>query len=250
MRNNPINYYPQSQIRLNISLTLTKIIMKNYSRILLISLVLTLPLTTFGQIFGIKAGMNLSNMVLKMNDETLSQDFKMNLGYNVGGTVEFPISEWFSIESELLLSTKGYKISEEESYGIDSYKYERKLNLLYLNIPVTGKAKVDVGKMKIYGELGPYFGFGLSGKAISKDTYNGETTTVNEKIEWGNDAETDYLKRPDFGLTFGAGVIVNAFQFGLNYDLGMLNLLPDTSYDTKLTNRVLGISIGYQFSGK
>jgi len=221
--------------------------MKNFERLLIAVLVVTMPFFSFAQIFGIKAGLNLSNMVMKYNDQIISQDFKMNPGFNLGGTAEFPISEWFSIESELLLSTKGYKMSMEESYDGASFKYERKLNLLYLNIPAKAKAKVNVGKVNIYSEAGLYFGIGISGKEISTDTYNGEETTVNEKMKWGTNSETDLLRRSDFGLTFGAGVEVSAFQFGFNYDLGLSNILPKSIDDGKIMNRVLGISMGYRF---
>lgn len=221
--------------------------MKNFERLLITILVAVTPLSSFAQIFGIKAGFNLSNMVIKYNDQIISQDLKMNPGFNVGGTAEFPVSEWLSIESELLLSTKGYKMSMEESYEGSSFKYERKLNLLYLNIPAKARAKVNVGKVNIYGEAGPYFGIGISGKEISTDTYNGEETTVNEKIEWGTNSETDLLRRSDFGLSFGAGVQVKAFQFGFNYDLGLSNIMPESIDNGKIMNRVLGISLGYRF---
>jgi opacity protein-like surface antigen len=190
-------------------------------------------------------------MVMKAGGETWSDDFKMNPGFHVGPTVEFPISEVFSFETALLISTKGFKISDKETYQDDTYEYKSKCNLLYLDIPLTVKASVNVGeKTSIYGVFGPYLGVGLSGKTVSEDTYNGEKNTEEVDIKWGSDEESDFLNRLDYGVTFGAGVDYNSFQIGLSYGLGLANISAYTDDDVKIKNRVLGISVGYKFGGK
>ena len=42
-------------------------------------------------------------MLDKDEDGTYSDDFKMKPGFHVGGIVDFPISEIFSVETGLLL---------------------------------------------------------------------------------------------------------------------------------------------------
>ena len=204
----------------------------------------------FAQNFGLKGGLNLSNMLMKDDDDTYSDDYKMKPGFHVGATAEFPLSEMFSFETGLLLSTKGFQISEEETEMGETYKMEGKLNLLYLDIPLTGKAKFDVGGAKIYGVFGPYVGMGLSGKSKYEATYDGETETEEEDIEWGSDEDESDLKRLDFGLTMGAGVEINSIQIGLSYNFGLANISPYTEGGTKVNNRVLGLSVGYKFGGK
>jgi len=199
----------------------------------------------FAQNFGLKGGLNLSNMLMKDDDDTYSDDLKMKPGFHVGATAEFPLSEIFSFETGLLLSTKGFKMSESE----EEISMEVKMNLLYLDIPLTAKTTYDLGGPKIYGVFGPYVGMGLSGKSKIEVTYDGETETEEEDIEWGSDKEKD-LKRLDFGLTMGAGVEIKSFQIGLTYNLGLANISPDTDGGLKINNRVLALTVGYKFGGK
>jgi opacity protein-like surface antigen len=214
--------------------------------------IITFSMTTelFAQNFGIKGGLNFSNILLKDDDDTYSNDFKMKPGFHVGATAEFPLTKMISFETGLLLSTKGYKTSEEETYMGETYKYEEKINLFYLDIPLTAKASFDLGGVKIYGVFGPYLGMGLSGKYKYEETYDGETDSEEEDIEWGSDEDNDDLKRLDFGLTLGAGVEIKSIQIGLTYDLGLANISTDNDNGYKGNNRVLGISVGYKFGRK
>jgi hypothetical protein len=200
------------------------------------------------QNFGLRGGLNLADMLLK--DEDGSVDTKIKPGFHIGATAEFPISEILSFEAGLLLSSKGFKISEEIEIFGETYKLEQKFNLLYLDIPLAAKARFDVGGVKIYSVFGPYVGMGLSGKDKLKVTRNGVTEEEEERdIEWGSDDESD-LKRLDFGLTMGAGVEINSIQIGLTYNLGLANIVPFQEFGEKIKNRVLGISVGYKFGGK
>jgi len=224
--------------------------MKYLANLLVVVIVCTMTTELFAQNFVVKGGLNLSNMIAKDDEETYSDDFKMRPGFHVGAAVEFPINEMFSFETGLLLSTKGFKMSEEETYDGETYKFEEKINLLYFDIPLTAKATFDLGGAKIYGVFGPYLGMGLSGKEKYEVTIDGETDTEEEDIEWGSDEDEDFLKRLDFGLTMGAGVEISSIQIGLTYGLGLANISSYNDDGTKVNNRVLGISVGYKFGGK
>jgi outer membrane protein W len=223
--------------------------MKNLTNLFVVLMLSMMTTGLFAQSFGVKAGLNLSNMLVKDDDDTYSDDFKMNPGFHAGLTVDFPITEVFSFETGLLASTKGYKISEEETIAGETFEIEGKLNLLYLDIPLTGKVSFDIGGAKIYGAFGPYVGVGLTGKSKSEITVGGETEEEEEDIEWGSDEEGDDLKRLDYGLTVGAGVEISAIQIGVSYGLGLAKINPDTSNGAKINNRVIGISVGYRFGG-
>ncbi len=222
--------------------------MKNLLKLLIVVIGFTMTTESYAQIFGVKAGGNLSNLLI--NDDTYSDDLKMNTGFHVGATAEFPITELFSFESGLLLSTKGLIMREEETIVGESIKMEGRINLFYLDIPLTAKASVDLGGAKIYGTFGPYIGMGLSGKTIAELTTMGATVTNEEDIKWGSNENEDDFKRLDFGLTMEAGVEISSIQIGLSYGLGLANISPITDYGTKIKNRVLGISVGYKFGGK
>lgn len=221
--------------------------MKYLGKLFVVVIAFTMTTELFAQNFGIKAGLNLSNMLVKADDETYSDDFKMNPGFHIGVTAEFPLAEMISFETGLLLSTKGFKIEEETFFG-ETYKAAEKLNLLYLDIPLTAKATFDLGGAKIYGVFGPYVGMGLSGKTKRVATFDGETVTEERDIQWGSDDESD-LKRLDYGLTMGAGVEINSIQIGLTYGLGLANI-SSVPGRPKINNRVLGLSVVYKFGGE
>ena len=132
----------------------------------------------------------------------------------------------------------------------ETVKFEAKLNLIYLDIPLTAKASFDLGGARIYGVFGPYIGMGLSGKNKFEITAMGETETEEEDIKLGSDEDEDDVKRLDFGLTMGAGVEISSIQIGLSYGLGLANISPYTDGGSKISNRVLGISVGYKFGRK
>lgn len=213
--------------------------MKNLIRLSIVILLLSFGIESFAQNFGIKAGLNLSEIRLSNPYENYNDYLKMNPGFHIGPTVEFPITESFSIESGLLLSTKGRKVIIKES--MDNFEYKEKLNMFYLDIPLTAKAALDIGSFKIYGTFGPYIGMGLGGK--SKFTIDDETSS--ESVKFGSDG----LKRLDYGLTAGGGIKFNDIQIGIIYGLGLANISNTANFfqGSKQYNRVLGISTGYNF---
>jgi len=62
--------------------------MKTFSKILLILIFIMWTTESFTQNFGIRAGLNLSNLLVKDNDERYSDDFKIKPGFHVGATVQ------------------------------------------------------------------------------------------------------------------------------------------------------------------
>lgn len=221
--------------------------MKNLMKITIVVLVTMLLTDVYAQKVGVKAGLNLANMLTKDDEETYSDDYDMKPGFHIGATLEFPLSDMISFEPGLMLSTKGFKMSIEGSEMGISYENEIKVNLVYLDIPLNLKAGLDVGGAKVYGLVGPYVGIGMTGKMKGEVTVGGETVEDEDDIEWGSDEEKSDLKRLDFGLTVGAGVEVSSFEVGLSYGLGLANISPYTEDGYKVANRVFAISVGYKF---
>jgi opacity protein-like surface antigen len=167
----------------------------------------------------------------------------MNPGFHIGGIIDFQFTDLLSLETGLILDTKGFKFEE----GGTGYSYKEKLNTFYLDIPIVLKVSVDAGSsVRIFGTAGPYIGIGLTGKWKSIYEYQGTEDTDEEKVEWGN-TDDDHLKRLDYGLTFGAGVEIKAFLVGISYDLGLANISAYTDLETKVKNRVLRITVGFWF---
>jgi hypothetical protein len=223
--------------------------MKNLMKLSIVILVITLSTESFSQTFVVKAGFNLSKMFTKDDAGNNNNGIKMKPGFQAGATGEFPVTAMLSFETGLLLSTKGFKMNEKETIMGEAWEVKGKINLYYLDIPLTAKASFDVGGAKIFGVFGPYLGMGLIGKTKSELTVGGETETSKDDVEWGS-GDNDMLKRLDFGLIAGAGIELNAIQIGLNYGLGLANISSYTDEGTKIKNRVIGISVGYIFGRK
>jgi len=192
---------------------------------------------SFGQIFRVRAGLTLSNMIYK----AYGNELRMKPGFHIGPTIEFPPNDFYSFEMGLNLSTKGFKFSEKGA----GYEYQHKLNLLYFDIPLTAKVTYDADFSKFFGALGPYFGWGIAGKWKYTETNNGKTNTDVRNVKWGLNGTGD-LARFDFGLTFRAGLEIKSLQIGLSYGLGLANISSYTGGGNEVRNRILEISVGYK----
>ncbi len=197
-----------------------------------------IPSAVLSQTFGIKGGLNLSNM--KISDDNSSRRFKTNPGFHIGPTAEIPISEILSFETGLILSSKGFK----SSFNLMGYESKSSFNPLYLDIPLTAKASHTLNDIRIYGLLGPYIGFGVGGKGKEKITVDGETEKSSEKINWGSDEEDDF-RRMDYGLVIGVGAEYQSFLFTIAYNMGLANLTKDNFEGAKTRNQAISFSVGY-----
>ncbi len=155
------------------------------------------------------------------------------LGYAAPDPDNFFTSDRFALMTGLQLIGKGGKLNDFG--GTD------RVNLLYLEVPVYALYRHELpGKGLVFGGLGPYFGYGLTGKY--KSTFNGQTTSFN-----AFDKNNGGLRRFDGGLAFTAGYqLPSSLQFRLAYELGLANI--ETGPGNKTTNRALSVSVGYSLN--
>jgi hypothetical protein len=211
--------------------------MKKINLILVIILSFILSINAFSQnlSLGVKGGLNLSNMIVKNDDETLSADYKMLAGFHVYPFIEYSFSDLFAIDAGLNFQSRGYSIIEDNS------KY--RFTTLYLDIPINAKFNFDLGSVKLFCNVGPYVAFGIGGTVYTEATIGSHTISARRDIDWGDD-----LKSTDFGLNIGVGLDINKFIVGLNYSGGIANLYNIHDYDNRAYNYVLSISLGYKFN--
>lgn len=180
-----------------------------------------------GTKFGVKAGLNLTNLTGDLEDASSL------VGFQVGGFAEFKLTEKFAIQPELLFSTQGAK-NKFTDFDDSTYEYDTKLN--YLNIPVLAKYYITEA---FSVEAGPQIGVLLSAK------------------EDGEDAK-DYYKSVDFGFNVGAGYnFTENLSVGLRYTIGLSSVYdtPDNIDgfedfdfgDVSVKNSVFALAVGYKF---
>ena len=146
--------------------------------------------------FGVKAGLNLSNI----NGDDVS-DNNSRFSFHVGGLAEIKLADKFAIQPELVYSVQGTKF---DTGGSDDLVYD----LQYVNLPIMFKYYVAE---KFSLEAGPQIGF---------------LTTA--KVKLGDESEDvkDMFKSTDFGFNLGLGYnITENISAGLRYNLGLSNIV-------------------------
>ena len=199
--------------------------------------------------FGVRAGLNLTNVSMKYDggkDETLKPKYKH--GFQIGIVGEYGISDNLSIQPSILFATQGYKLGPTEFIMDDmlGWKEEVTVNINYLQIPVNAQYKMDLGGSSLLLQAGPYFGFAFGGKKKWEYFLNDNTTASSEgKTDLVFGSKEDQLSPLDFGLGIGVGLQIDAVQIGLRYNLGLANLCNIEK--TTMNNRGFTISATYFF---
>ena len=181
-------------------------------KILMIVAVLALIVSTsFAQTYGVKAGLNISN--LKIDGDGASASFDSKVGLTIGGFARYNFSEEFALQPELLFSQYGAKVADAT------------MKLNYISVPVM--AKYYFSGFNI--QAGPQLGLLMSAKADDEDIKDG-------------------MKGMDFGFNIGAGYdFENGIGIDARYNIGLSNIAEETEDDAKLLNKGFQITLGYAF---
>ncbi len=193
---------------------------------------------TTGLNFGVKAGLNFSNLVGDDAQGPDGEDWEYKAGAIGGLFVNYTFADMFAVQPELLFSMKGAKLSAD----VAGTEVDYKQNLNYLEVPVLLKlmpARNSAFKPEIYA--GPAVGFLLSAKSKAE---GGTLGDVEVDIK-------DSLKSVDFGVTAGAGIsyLVGSSLLGLDarYTAG-LTKIDDTAAESDVKNSDIAIFLNYTFS--
>jgi len=145
--------------------------------------------------FGIKAGLNLSN-VWDSNSDEFRADTKT--GFAGGLYVGIPIGKYFGLQPEMLISQKGFRGSGT-LLGTD-YSFVR--TTTYLDIPLQIQLKPTHFLTFV---AGPQFSYLLN----QKDKY----TFGSNSTEQQNEFDNDNIRKNILGFVGGFDVIYNHFVF-------------------------------------
>lgn len=182
-------------------------------------------IVSYSQIsWNAKVGMNMSNIT--------DSEMDMKIGFQAGVGMEYAFSDMWSIRPSLMFTTKGAKLSEE---GVDvTY------NPMYLELPVMAAASFAIAdNQNIVVKAGPYFAYGIAGKA--KFSAGGES----EKIDLFGDGEDQMgMKRFDAGIGVGVAYEISKFFVDLTGEFGLTKV---TDGDGSPKNMNFSIGVGYKF---
>jgi hypothetical protein len=181
--------------------------------------------------FGITGGMNVSNFRFK---PASIYNYNSKAGIMIGVVGDYSLSSCITLESNLLLSQKGY------NYKIENTSID--VNLYYVELPVMIKYNYLRSE-----SIGLDLSAGFYGALKVAENFSSDTYKINQgKI----------FSVPDFGLVIGTGVSLNenSIKLNLQYRVGLANiyntsLFPDRNYEKDIVNnRNFTISLAYYFN--
>lgn len=192
--------------------------------------------------FGIRAGVNFQNLNGEDGDGD-DLDFKLKTGFHIGVDADIPVAPEFYFRPGVLFSTKGAKLDDPS---------DTKINLSYIEVPLSFVYKPTLGTGKLVLGLGPYVAYAVGGK------YKNDDDEVDIKFE--NEVTLDqamndgpYLKAFDAGANLFFGYEFSQHFFAqVNAQLGLVNIntkIEDVDEDDigKTKNTGFGLSVGYRF---
>ena len=184
--------------------------------------------------FGVKAGLNVGNIVSTEN----RADSKV--GFHLSGFSEVKLTEKFYIQPEILYSRQG--ATAEETATISGVLYNGKvdLKLTYIYVPLVAKYYV----LKDFSlEAGPQIGFLTSAKADAEISAVGGGPVIKQSRDLKEKFNT-----VDFGLNFGLGYkFAKNFSATGRYNHSLLDLNKESTNREAVKNAVVQISLGYTF---
>ncbi|MFP5079391.1 porin family protein [Pedobacter sp. JCM 36344] len=179
--------------------------------------------------FGVKAGLNLSNIIKDNGNNNFST--KVNPGFNAGVTVDIPLVAGIAFTPELLFASKGYKATTAlGEFTQTSY---------FVDVPILASIKVAGSGLNIV--VGPQVSFLTS----TKNKFdNGFGTTQSQYNE-----DSDRFKKSLLGGVIGLRYdINNKFDIHGRYALDFQKNNEDgTSQTPKFKNQVFSVGVGVKF---
>ena len=201
-------------------------------KILVAALALFIAAGAFAQenplTFGVQAGLNISQFSAGKYDGEKGKASDMLTGFYIGGHANYSLGEYFGIQGELKFSMQGGKNSEEDSGD----KYETKISLGYINIPILFEVK-PVENFSIF--VGPQIGFNAT---------KGASLKVNGATAPDPDVE---VKALDLAAVVGVQYAIGGkYLLSARYNVGFTSVSKDSDV-SGLENRVIQIGVGYKF---
>jgi hypothetical protein len=166
--------------------------------------------TKNGAKFGIKGGLNFSNLY---EDEVT--DNNVLVGYQLGVFLKLPIVSFFSIQPEVLYTTKGAELTYDNAFATGTAKF----TLNYIEVPVLAVINLT-DHINIHA--GPYFAF-----LVDQKVKNQSNVTA---FDFENTLNKDNFNSFDTGIALGVAVDVESFSFGARYNYGLQKIGKERSF--------------------
>ena len=171
--------------------------------------------------FGVKAGVNFTNIYTSVSNGETGNIGNAKTGFHIGAVAEIMLNRRFALQAELLFSAQGTELTGFLDSG-------NTISLNYINVPLMAKFYVVKG---LFIEAGPQIGFLVSSEYKSSEDFDPNSI--------------------DFGANFGLGYkLKNGLNFSARFNQGFSDTKTKyiaTIFDEAQTNRVIQLSAGFMF---
>jgi hypothetical protein len=229
---------------------LNKNLINRMKKIFLLGTGIVVSMIGFAQLsVGLQGIGNLADAKIK-NPEDFNYTKKMRTLPGAGVVVQYDVNENLAIRSGLNYLQNGITLKATVDQDADM-KVELENTLSYVQLPVNVLYVLPVAGFKLYGGVGGYINYGVSGKSKSVLTYTSETgDKITEKETYKAFKKEEEgganLKKTDFGASALAGIQLPGGMFAnVGYQLGLSNI--SRGEEGKYKNRGLQLSVGYFF---
>jgi len=183
-------------------------------------------------VFGLRAGVNL------INTKTSQGDSNNGIGFQVGGTLNVPMSTKFSFQPELLLQVVNSKYEYFNVFSNGTWLEEVKNKNTFLQLPLNFKYNIS---KKVDIELGPSIGYLVGYKKTVTSTFDLDGVVTTYERSSTETSGNKIIFSANLGTNYN---ITDAIYTGLRYTLFISEY--QTADDT-LNNSLFSLSLGYNF---
>jgi opacity protein-like surface antigen len=177
--------------------------------------------------FGVNAGVNFANITGK----DAPSNNKIKTGFQAGVTYDIGIADDFVVQPGLSYVQNGAKYD-----GAFEGIADPKVNLNYLQLPVTFQYQPELGTGHLLLGVGPYVGMGIGQVKV-------DAGDLSAKVDW----DEANLRKFDAGGKLLVGYqLGNGLSLNLNANLGLVKLY-DVENPPKTNNTSFGVTVGYKF---
>jgi hypothetical protein len=180
--------------------------------------------------YGLRGGIN------RASSETVGSAFDAETGtrtgYHLGLMALVDISDWFSLETEVLYSKKGFA---EGDVGIA-------LDLTYFEVPVLAVVKLPL-PLSLHVYSGPVLGI----ESRCEVTFEGETTDCESARQGAprtRGADSGIIVGAGLGFDFGPGMLMG----DIRYNHGFTDISESSETVGSIKTRTWYVSAGYLFT--
>lgn len=199
----------------------------------LIVLFVLVSTVCFGQAsFGVRAGLNLSNMAHDGPDYVFTER-KSKFDFHAGVYAQFPLTKKLSLIPELLYTTRGFR-REAEYLSTPKTRF----NLSYIELPVL----VSYSPMDWLGiDLGPSVAYQFSAHAKSDDGKNDLSNVFDKTLDVGLNAGVRVKANEKVAFVF-------RYYYGLRstYETWILDINDAPTGEIKYFNRSFQFGLSYR----